>query len=158
MTSHNYNKGFQEEFYKQGTGDYTRYLCVGEALDFYDHLGGHDAISKHAKEMLDFGEKLLLNSFQVAPAPFPESMRAPYLRIVAMPNSDLYPEVTFDVVEELMPKLAAEHQLVTALTFFDKKPWIRLSANVYNDKSDYVKLRDRLAKALNFKIHEPPAS
>ena len=45
-------------------------------------LGGHEAISQHAKEMLDFGEKLLLDSFHVAPAPFPQSMRAPYLRIV----------------------------------------------------------------------------
>ena len=127
-------------------------------LNFYSDLGGHEAISQHAKEMLDFGEKLLMDSFQVAPAPFPQSMRAPYLRIVAMPYSDLYPEVTFDVVENLMEKLVTEHQLITALTFFDKKPWIRLSANVYNDKSDYVKLRDRLAEALKFKIHTSPSS
>lgn len=65
-----------------------------------------------------------------------------------MPISKLYPEVTFDLVEKLMPQLASEYQLVTALTFFNKKAWIRLSANVYNDKMDYVKLRDRLAAAL----------
>jgi len=154
VTSHNYNKGYQEEFFKQGTGDYTRYLCVEEALDFYQDLGGHEAISQHAKEMLDFGEKLLVDSFHVAPAPFPQSMRAPYLRIVAMPTSESLPEVTFEVVEKLMVDLNENHGLVTALTFFDGKPWIRLSANVYNEKSDYLKLRDRLAKALNFKVYE----
>ena len=29
---------------------------------------GREAISQHAKEMLEFGEKLLLDSFHVAPA------------------------------------------------------------------------------------------
>lgn len=69
-----------------------------------------------------------------------------------MPKSELYPEVTFDLVEKLMPQLAADYQIVTALTFFNKKAWIRLSANVYNDKMDYVKLRDRLAAALQITI------
>ena len=71
-----------------------------------------------------------------------------------MPTSESLPEVTFEVVEKLMVDLNENHGLVTALTFFDGKPWIRLSANVYNEKSDYVKLRDRLAKALNFKVYE----
>ena len=73
---------------------------------------------------------------------------------VGLPVSENLPEVTFQVLEELMPKLAAEYLVVTALTFFDKTAWIRLSANVYNDKEDYVKLRDRLAKALNLKINK----
>ena len=61
----------------------TRYLCIEDSLDFFQNdLGGHEAISQHAKEMLDFGEKLLLESFHVATAPFPQTMRAPYMRIV----------------------------------------------------------------------------
>ncbi len=65
-----------------------------------------------------------------------------------MPSSETEPCKTFDAVEKLMPRLAEEQKLVTAVTFFDNRAWIRLSANVYNDKEDYVKLRDRLAKAL----------
>lgn len=60
----------------------TRYLCVCDALDFYQELGGYETISQHAKEMLDFGEKLLLDSFHVSAAPFPADFRAPYMRIV----------------------------------------------------------------------------
>ena len=71
-----------------------------------------------------------------------------------MPTSEILPEVTFDVVEKLMVELNENHDLVTALTFFGNKPWIRLSANVYNEKSDYVKLRDKLAMALKFKVYE----
>ena len=40
------------------------------------------AISQHAEEMLDFGEKLLRDSFNVEGAQFPDEMRAPYMRIV----------------------------------------------------------------------------
>ena len=71
-----------------------------------------------------------------------------------MPTSEIIPEVTFEVVEKLMVELNEKHDLVIALTFFDKKPWIRLSANVYNEKSDYVKLRNTLAKALKFEVYE----
>ena len=74
-----------------------------------------------------------------------------------MPKSELLPEVTFEIVEDLMVKFNEEYDLCCQVTFFDNKPWIRLSANVYNEKTDYIKLRDRLAKALQLKIHETPS-
>ena len=66
----------------QGTRDLTPYLCVEEALDFYQEIGGAPAIARHAEELLDFGEKLFKDYFDVASAPFPKSMRAPYMRII----------------------------------------------------------------------------
>ena len=60
--------------------------------------------------------------------------------------------MSFEDIEELMPRLIAQHQLVIALTFFHNKVWIRLSANVYNVQEDYVKLRHRLAQALQIEI------
>jgi len=86
VTSHNYLKGYQEEFFMQGTRDLTPYLCVEEALDFYQEIGGAPAIARHAEELLDFGEKLFKDYFDVASAPFPKSMRAPYMRIIGEPN------------------------------------------------------------------------
>ena len=73
-----------------------------------------------------------------------------------MPTSKSLPEVTYQALQKLIVDLNENHGLVIKLTFFNEKPLIRLSANVYNEKSDYVKLRDRLAKALNFKIYETP--
>ena len=70
----------------QGTRDLTPYLCVEEALDFYQEIGGAPAIARHAEELLDFGEKLFKDYFDVASAPFPKSMRAPYMRIIGEPN------------------------------------------------------------------------
>ena len=71
-----------------------------------------------------------------------------------MPTSVLLPEVTYEIVEELMVKFNEEYDLCCQVSFFDNKPWIRLSANVYNEKSDYVKLRNTLAKALKFEVYE----
>ena len=74
-----------------------------------------------------------------------------------MPTSVLLPEVTYEIVEELMVKFNEEYDLCCQVSFFDNKPWIRLSANVYNEKTDYIKLRDRLANALQFKTYETPS-
>lgn len=71
-----------------------------------------------------------------------------------MPKTEVLPEETFLGIEDLMLKLVAEFKIVTALTFFNGRTWIRFSANIYNSREDYVKLRDRLAKALKIEIHQ----
>ena len=83
-------------------------------------------------------------------------MIIPLQIFTAMPTSESLPEVTYEELGKLIVDLNENHGLVIKLTFFQRKLWIRLSANVYNEKSDYVKLRDRLAKALKFKIYETP--
>ena len=77
-----YRKTFKNDFFWLGSNDSTRYFCVGEGLDFYQRIGGHQGISQHIGEMLDFWEKLLIDSFDVKSAPIPASMRAPFMRLV----------------------------------------------------------------------------
>ena len=77
-----YKKTFKNDFFWLGSNDSTRYFCVGEGLDFYQRIGGHQVISQHIGEMLDFWEKLLIDSFDVKSAPIPASMRAPFMRLV----------------------------------------------------------------------------
>jgi len=50
-----------------------------------------------------------------------------------------------------MLTLLEEFDLVVAVTFFGQKAWIRMSANVYNCKEDFIEMRSRIANAL--KIH-----
>jgi len=49
---------------------------------------------------------------------------------------------------KLMLTLLEEFDLVVAVTFFGQKAWIRLSANVYNCKEDFIEMRSRIANAL----------
>ena len=86
MASVYYKKSFKKDFYWFGSSDITRYFCAGDALEFYQSVGGHKVITKHITQMLDFWEKLLIDSFGVKPAPIPISMRAPFLRLVGKSN------------------------------------------------------------------------
>ena len=41
IVSHNYSKGFNDRFYKQGTDDYTNFLAGGYAVnEYYPSIGG----------------------------------------------------------------------------------------------------------------------
>ena len=71
---------------------------------------------------------------------------------LGMPKSPLYSEYSFEVCEDLIVKLLEEFGLVIAVTFFEKKPWLRMSANIYNCKQDFVQMKDAIAKALNIEI------
>ena len=51
-----------------------------------------------------------------------------------------------------MVKLYEEFNLDIAVTFFDDKPWIRLSANVYNQSLDFQEMITRMANALKIQL------
>ena len=57
-----------------------------------------------------------------------------------------------EVARELMVKLADEYGVVICIKMLHGKAWIRLSANVHNTKQDYIKMRDRLPKALDLQV------
>ena len=57
-----------------------------------------------------------------------------------------------EVAKELMVKLAYEYGVMMSIQVLQGKAWIRLSANLHNTKQDYIKMRDRLAKALDIQV------
>lgn len=152
MASIYYKKTYKNDFFWFGSSDMTRYFCAADGLDFYKRIGGHKVISKHISEMLDFWERLLIDSFDVKPAPIPPSMRAPFMRLVELPKSKLYPEMSGNIAKELMGKLAYEYGVIMNIQVLHGKAYIRLSANVHNSKQDYIKMRDSLAKALDIQV------
>lgn len=69
------------------------------------------------------------------------------------PDSPVLKEYQFTYkCQELMVKLYEEFNLVIAVTFFDDKPWIRLSANVYNHSLDFQEMITRMASALKIQL------
>ena len=69
-----------------------------------------------------------------------------------MPESPAYPNLDEGKMRKLMITLSKETKFVVALVFFGDKAWIRFSANVYNSREDYVKLRDRLGDFLKIDL------
>ena len=70
-------------------------------------------------------------------------------RFLGMPFSTTIIKYSFEIVEELMVTLNRQG-IAAQVTFFDEKPWIRLSAQVYNRREDYIQLREKLTQILNF--------
>ena len=69
-----------------------------------------------------------------------------------MPQSPAYPNLDKEKMNKLMIISSKETQFVVALVYFGGKAWIRFSANVYNSREDYVKLRKRLADFLGINL------
>ena len=67
---------------------------------------------------------------------------------LGLPSSPLYSEYSYEVVEALIVKLL-EYGLVVAVTYFGGKPWLRISANIYNCKEEFIKMKDILMRVLN---------
>lgn len=70
-------------------------------------------------------------------------------RLLGMPHSTTIVKYSFEIVEDLMVTLN-QRGIAAQVTFFDEKPWIRLSAQVYNRTEDYVQLREKMTQILNF--------
>ena len=64
----------------------------------------------------------------------------------------MFPKMSGEIAKELMVKLAYEYGVVMSIQVLHGKAWIRLSANLHNTKQDYIKMRDRLAEALDIQV------
>ena len=69
-----------------------------------------------------------------------------------MPYSSILPEADQDSVRNLVTVLSVKTKFVVAISCFEGKVWIRISANVYNSKEDFIKLRDRFAEYFQLSI------
>merc|ERR1712038_1683741 len=76
VTSWNYKKSFSDQFFFQGTGDHTTYLCTKPALKFYDDLGGRLAILDHVTPLLEWAQQMLCQALGTSVFPVPPSMQA----------------------------------------------------------------------------------
>merc|ERR1719201_1972595 len=59
VTSHLYGGSLQDQFYMQGTMDHTPYLTAPRALQFYQDLGGREAVLSYTTPILDWAQQML---------------------------------------------------------------------------------------------------
>ena len=78
-------------------------------------------------------------------------MQAPFMRVIRLPipQNSKY-SMTREGGISLMKDLYTKHKVVVAVVAFSSQPWLRISANVYNCKEDYLYLRNVL---VNHFIH-----
>jgi len=146
VTSHLYKQDLTDQFFMQGSMDQTSYLSCSAALDFYKRLGGRAALVDYAKPLLDWAQQMLCHALGTPVLPIPPNMQAPFMRVLRLPPVAKYSPPCRDLAETFMNDISASDHVVTVITAFSGYLWLRISANVYSSKEDYIHLKDALLR------------
>lgn len=142
VISHGYGKGFQAEFAWTGTRDPSAWLAVPAAIDFYRRIGDR-AIRTHNHDLARRAAELLLERFGTVAAS-PPAMRGA-MATIALPTS-LQGDI--DTAKALNVRLWERHRIEVPIFAFAGRLWVRISAQVYNEMSEY----EQLAAALRAEL------
>jgi isopenicillin-N epimerase len=138
VISHGYGVGFLEEFDWTGTRDPSPYLAVTAALAFHRRLGP-ERVRDHNHALADRAAARLAEAWGVE-RPAPTAMLGSMATLpVPLPG-----EATFEAARALVRRLRDENGIEVFVQPFDRRLWLRVSAQVYNHIEEY----DRLARAL----------
>ena len=145
VTSHLYGQSLQDQFFMQGTMDHTPYLASLPALEFYRDQGGREALLTFASPLLDWAQQMLCHSLNTAVLPVPDTMVAPFMRVLRLPRHEKFP-ISRDSAEKICSHIVTECGVVAAINVFSGQLWLRISANMYSTREGYERLRDVLVK------------
>jgi isopenicillin-N epimerase len=136
--SHFYGGGLRAEFDFVGTIDPSAWLSVPDALDFYESLPG---MVDKAHAMVRRGRVQIAEALGT-PLPHPDD-RLFYVTLAAIevpaPSDGLDPFAR-------TAKLFDEHHIEVPYMSYDRRLWIRISANAYNAPEDYTRLAEVLTR------------
>ena len=138
VTSFGYNTSFQDGFGYKGTRDDSPYCTVPEAIKFYNAIGGYDKILEYADGLLRNATELLTTSWKTERLPIPQSMEAPFMRMIELP--ELEGLSTYDEAEQRIVDNIKNYKIASQITCVGDKKYHRISANIYNTPDEYQKL------------------
>ncbi|WP_306319559.1 MULTISPECIES: aminotransferase class V-fold PLP-dependent enzyme [unclassified Streptomyces] len=135
---------FPERFDHQGTLDLTPWLAAPRSLDFVEERFGWDTARHRMAELAGQAQKLLADALGVDTAAV-DGSPAPAMRLVPLPEGTATDQ---DAAHALQHHIADAIGCETAVTTWNGRGFLRLSAHLYNDLDDYAYLADRLPAAL----------
>jgi isopenicillin-N epimerase len=141
-TSWNDGLPFPQPFDMRGTDDYSAWMCLQAAVDFWADAGGA-AIADRASALLDKAAVVVAGALPPVDAPVPASP-APCLRLVPLPDGAAATAESADGVYQRLSALGVEAQV----TPYGGRGYLRLSGAVYNELADYERLAEVLPAAL----------
>ncbi|MGD6757104.1 aminotransferase class V-fold PLP-dependent enzyme [Streptomyces sp. BH105] len=135
---------FPERFDQQGTVDLAPWLAAPRSLEFIEEEFGWDAARRHMAELAGEAQQLLADALDVDTAPVGGSP-APAMRLVPLPGGAAADQ---EAAHALGRHLADTIGCETAVTTWNGRGFLRVSAHLYNDRKDYAYLADQLPAAL----------
>jgi isopenicillin-N epimerase len=134
VISNYYGEGFQREFGWCGTGDFSAKLSVPAAIQFIEALG--------VERYREYLRKLASDAAQMIAAAWKVSLPAPLsmchsMVTIPLPIDEL---ASAEGVVRWRTTLLREHGIEVPIHAINGKLHVRISAQVYNEMSDYEKL------------------
>ena len=141
VTSHGWGAGYTAEFDWIGTRDPSPWLCFGAGAKAHDKFGGAKLMARNIALAREAGDMLSarLKTVPAAPAGMQSSMT----------TVRLAPHGTLEKAWKLRRKLALEHGIEVPVSAFGDGLWLRVSAQIYNERSDYERLGEALVRLLS---------
>jgi selenocysteine lyase/cysteine desulfurase len=138
----------ENNFRYQGTNDNSQYFTASAALQFYDRIGGCEKIANYSRDVVTKAADLLVAKWNTYHYPLPDEMRAPFMRMIRIPDLKNYPipetkPGATDIVD-LMMVLWDRFGIQTVCVVIENEPWVRISSTVYNAIEDYERLADAI--------------
>ena len=141
---------FRLEFDFTGTQDPTGWLAIPEAIRFMGSLlpGGWDELRARNHALALRGRSILCEALGI-PAPAPDSMIGSLAAVPLPPAQDAADAPPLSIAP-IMAKLYEKHRIETLASVWPVSPGriLRVSAQVYNDEPQYVRLAEALKEIL----------
>ncbi len=134
VISHGYEMGYAQEFDFVGTKDYSPFLTLPAAIEYYNQWGFHTIYDHNHSLMLQMRD-YLCQEWEIEP-PAPSSMLG-YMATLPCPIEG---EATLENVFRIHDNLWNEHRIEIPIIPFNGKLWWRISAQIFNSPEDYEKL------------------
>eukprot|EP01105_Mastigella_eilhardi_P000338 TRINITY_DN10447_c0_g1_i1.p1 TRINITY_DN10447_c0_g1~~TRINITY_DN10447_c0_g1_i1.p1 ORF type:complete len:437 (-),score=99.42 TRINITY_DN10447_c0_g1_i1:69-1379(-) len=150
---------FQRRFFDQGTSDYSHYLALGQALEFVDSLGGVAAVREHNNKLAVEGAALLASEWgtdvlcgrekngacsgAMMNVRLPLPVQRGYKAFKDAELLEQWPKGT--TYAELLERwLLREWHTYVPVFLLNNELYIRISAQVFNELSDFQRLADAI--------------
>jgi selenocysteine lyase/cysteine desulfurase len=142
VITHYYGKGFQKEFLYEGVKDMTPLIAVGEALRFRQRFGEED-IMNYMRTLAWEAAKLVARIWGTELL-VKDKERVGSLINVRAPSDD------YEALTSAQNQLHKEYKTYVMLfKFTNGHYYVRLSAQIWNELSDYENVADEFLKLVN---------
>ncbi|KZT60599.1 PLP-dependent transferase [Calocera cornea HHB12733] len=135
------NERFVKLFEYCGTIDYVPFLSITPALDFRMSLGGEDRITAYCHNLAVEGGKRLAEMLgtEVMDKWGELTANMTNVRLPMSPPGQLATDELRDLIFSMCDQLTQERDLMVNLYVHDDKWWVRCSAQIWNELSDFEK-------------------
>ncbi|KAL4232793.1 hypothetical protein ACF0H5_007479 [Mactra antiquata] len=148
IISHGFGSGFNSEYIWTGLHDYSSFLAVHTVIDFWNYIG-RDNILEYMYQLCKQAGKMLCDSWKTnlaAPVDMFGSMC-----LVQLPEA-LHNEggtLDYSSAEKIQNILFHNYNIEVPIKCVQNKLYVRISCHIYNELSEYEKLRDAILDFIN---------